>query len=379
MNKQKSLIGSCAFILLVGMCVIIALVVSILFGIQNRATQTFGEPAIDLTAQQRFYLSLQLLLQEEDILTAAQTASDPRPFKIELGESTASVLQRLEQQGLISSANALRTFLIYKGLDTTLQAGDYLISPSLTPVEIAYALQDAVPSSVNFTILAGWRLEEIAQALPTSGLNITPHEFLIAARSGVYSLPPEYSIPSSASLEGILYPDTYRFRRDVPVNEFISTILGNFEQKLTTDIQDGFTRQGMSVFEAVTLASMVEREAVLPEEMPLIASVFINRMAIGMKFESDPTVQYAIGFNPTQKTWWTNPLSRADLQIDSPYNTYLYPGFPPGPIANPGLDALRAVAFPAKTPYYYFRAACDNTGKHLFAETFQQHAGNACP
>jgi UPF0755 protein len=98
-----------------------------------------------------------------------------------------------------------------------------------------------------------------------------------------------------------------------------------------------------------------------------------------MKLDSDPTVQYALGYNPDKKTWWTNPLSLQDLQIDSPYNTYLYMGLPPGPIANPSLTALQAVAFPAQTPYYYFRSACDGSGKHTFAETFEEHLQNECP
>ncbi len=378
MNKQKSLI-SCVILILVGACVFVTLGGSILLGIQNRATQTFGEPTTGLNRQQRIYLSTQLMLQENKLILPAQSLTDPQPFRIELGEATASILRRLESEGFIPSAEALRTYMVYKGIDTTLQAGDYQISPSMTPIEIAYALQDAVPSSVNFTILAGWRLEEIAQSLPTSGLNITPHEFLIATRSGIYPTSPSYSVPASASLEGFLSPDTYQFRRDVPINEFINTILGNFNQKLTADIQQGYNRQGLTPYEGVILASIVEREAVVPEEMPLIASVFLNRMAIDMKLDSDPTVQYAIGYNQAQKTWWTNPLSLDDLQFDSPYNTYRYPGFPPGPIANPSLDALKAVAFPAQTPYYYFRAACDNSGRHLFAETFREHVGNECP
>jgi UPF0755 protein len=98
-----------------------------------------------------------------------------------------------------------------------------------------------------------------------------------------------------------------------------------------------------------------------------------------MKLEADSTVQYALGFDREHNTWWTNPLTFEHLEIDSGYNTYRYPGIPPGPIANPGLSAIRAVAFPAQTPYYYFRAACDNSGRHIFAETFDEHLLNACP
>jgi UPF0755 protein len=121
---------------------------------------------------------------------------------------------------------------------------------------------------------------------------------------------------------------------------------------------------------------MVEREAVINEEKPLIASVFLNRLALDMKLDSDPTVQYAIGYDPV---WWPNPLSLADLEVDSPFNTYKYAGLPPAPIANPGLSALRAVAFPADTPYFYFRARCDGSGYHDFAETFEEHLSNGCP
>jgi UPF0755 protein len=152
-----------------------------------------------------------------------------------------------------------------------------------------------------------------------------------------------------------------------------------FLASLTVELQDGFSRQGLNVYQAVTLASIIEREAIVDEEMPLIASVFFNRLAIGMKLETDPTIQYALGYNLSQNTWWTNPLTLSDLEVDSPYNTYLHPGLPPGPICNPGLAALQAVAFPAQTPYYYFRARCDGSGLHSFAETFEQHIQNACP
>jgi UPF0755 protein len=107
--------------------------------------------------------------------------------------------------------------------------------------------------------------------------------------------------------------------------------------------------------------------------------VFYNRLASGSRLASDPTVQYALGYNQNQGTWWTNPLSLQDLQVDSLYNTYIYNGLPPAPISNPGLAALRAVAFPAQTPYFYFRAACDGSGRHLFAQTYEEHVANECP
>jgi UPF0755 protein len=144
-------------------------------------------------------------------------------------------------------------------------------------------------------------------------------------------------------------------------------------------LEPAFQNQGLDLLQAVTLASIVQREAMIEEEQPIIASVFLNRMADGMKLESDPTVQYALGFNAEQQTWWTNPLTLDDLDVESLFNTYLYPGLPPAPICNPGVSALRAVAYPAQTSYYYFRAECNGTGSHTFSKTYQEHLDNSCP
>ena len=148
--------------------------------------------------------------------------------------------------------------------------------------------------------------------------------------------------------------------------------------RLLPDLRNGFTKQNLTIYQAVILASIVEREAVQDEEKALIASVYLNRWRIGMKLDADPTVQYAYGYDFTEGTWWKNPLELQDLQFDSPYNTYLYAGLPPAPIANPSLEALQAVAFPAETPYYFFRAKCDGSGYHDFSETLEEHLGNGC-
>ncbi|MGB7872793.1 MAG: endolytic transglycosylase MltG, partial [Anaerolineales bacterium] len=236
--------------------------------------------------------------------------------------------------------------------------------------------QDATPKQVSFVILPGWRIEEIADSLATSGLSITSDEFLAAARSAPPGL--DY-LPASASTEGFLYPDIYILPRTITAEELVDEFLRNFSLHLTLDLREGFTRQGLEVYQAVTLASIVQREAIVADERAQIASVFLNRLKADMKLDTDPTVQYALGYDASKGTWWTNPLSAVDLQIDSPYNTYLYTGLPPGPIANPSLSALRAVAFPAETPYYFFRARCDGSGLHVFSVTFEEHLQNGCP
>jgi UPF0755 protein len=154
--------------------------------------------------------------------------------------------------------------------------------------------------------------------------------------------------------------------------------LEEFNKAVTPKMRKAFQKNGLSLEQAVILASMVEKEAILPKEGPIIASVFYNRLAAGMKLESDPTVQYAIGYIQGSETWWKNPLSLSDLQVDSGYNTYQNSGLPPAPICNPGLSALNSVAFPASTNYYYFRATCDLSGKHSFSTSFEEHLKNAC-
>jgi UPF0755 protein len=366
-------------LLLAALCLLsLILVANLILSLPNQAAERFGEPASWLTMQQRYWYSALLLAQEKDLSLPTQTGGAEQEFTVSEGESVASITGRLWETGLIPSPGAFRTYLLYSGLDTTLKAGKYHFSSGLSPMQIAQAMQSAVSSEVVFTILAGWRAEEIAAALPTSGLSIDPGEFLLA----VHSLPADFAISTDVpreSLEGFLFPELYELKRGTPLEDLLAILFNNFESHMTQEMRAGYQKQGLSLYQAVTLASMVSREAVVEDEMPLIASVFYNRLAVGGKLESDPTVQYALGYNEAQGTWWTNPLSAADLQVDSPYNTYVYNGLPPGPIANPGLAALKAVAFPAQTPYYYFRAACDGSGRHLFAETYDEHLGNACP
>jgi UPF0755 protein len=345
----------------------------------RQAAEAFGSPSGALSAGQRLLLSLQLVRREKALLAPLDLQGQPQTFVIELGESTYQITNRLERQGLVADAELLRAFLVYSGLDTSVQAGEYSLSPGMSPVEIARALQDATPHEVDFRILPGWRLEEVAAALPTSGLSFSPQAFLDYAQRPPLSLPASAEPPAGASLEGFLFPQTYRLRRDAGVQQLAEAALQGFQANVGKDVLDGFAAQGLTVFEAVTLASLVQREAVVAEEMPLIASVFLNRLATGMRMDSDPTVQYALGYFAAKQTWWKNPLSLDDLQVNSPYNTYHVYGLPPGPIAAPSLNALHAVAFPAQSPYFFFRAACDQSGRHTFAETFEQHQSNACP
>lgn len=345
--------------------------------IPARATQIYGAPAPSLSLLERAQYSALLLWYDGLLTQPLDPSGTEQTFTIEVGESVDSVANHLESVGLIRDAESFRTYLVYSGLDTSIQAGEYELSTAMSAMDVAHELQDATPEQVTFVVLPGWRAEEIAESLPTSGLPITYDEFIAAVKAP----PREFNFLSEASsAEGFLYPDSYIFSRSLSsAEEMIYEMIRNFAAHLTSDLTNGFERQGLTVYQAVTLASMVEREAVQEDEQPLIASVYLNRLKIGMKLDADPTVQYAIGYNFLQQSWWTNPLTLIDLQVNSVYNTYIYEGLPPTPIASPSPGALRAVAFPAESNYLFFRARCDGSGFHEFSESFDEHLQNACP
>jgi UPF0755 protein len=248
----------------------------------------------------------------------------------------------------------------------------------MSPVQIAAEFLDATPKDAVVTILPGWRIEEIAANVAASGLSISIDAFIQAAYAPSQEQLALLPIDTLGSLEGFLFPGTYVLPRGSSVDDLLTAILSNFSSQIDATLLDGFERQGLSLLEAVNLAAIVEKEAVVDDEKPLIASVFFNRLADGMRLETDPTVQYALGFNQETQSWWKSPLLISDLSVASPYNTYKNFGLPPGPICNPDLGSLRAVAFPAETPYFYFRAACDDSGRHNFAITFEEHLNNSC-
>ncbi|HLF91760.1 MAG TPA: endolytic transglycosylase MltG, partial [Anaerolineales bacterium] len=188
----------------------------------------------------------------------------------------------------------------------------------------------------------------------------------------------ENELPEPITHEGFLFPGTYTLPRQMTVEQLLAEFLTSFAANVTPEIRAGFANQGVSLYEAVILASIIERETVVSGEQVLIASVFYNRLRQGMMLQADPTVQYALGYDDAWG-WWKSPLSLDDLNIVSPYNTYLNHALPPAPIASPGPEALKAVAFPEETSYLFFRADCDGSGRHLFTTTFEEHQANACP
>jgi UPF0755 protein len=377
-SKKKDLSFGCFVFLLVCFIGLVALG-WFLVQIPSLAEAQFGYASSRLDLPDRYWYSIRLILNHDKLTTPLDAQGSPRLFIIKSGETAEQVAVRLQSEGLIRDSESFRDYMVYSGLDTAIQAGEYEISPAWNAIEIGHHLLDATPDQITFVILAGWRVEEIAASLPTSGLQITPDEFLQFVRNPPAEWHPAGRNSAGFSLEGYLFPGEYRFRRDASVREVVAAFLERFNQQVDSNLREAFSRQGLTLHEAVTLASIVHREGVVEEERPMIASVFYNRLRAGMKLDADPTVQYALGYNSLQQTWWTNPLSHNDLMINSPYNTYQTTGLPPTPICNPSLSALQAVAYPADSPYFYFRARCDGSGRHSFAKTFEEHLQNACP
>ncbi len=297
---------------------------------------------------------------------------------VDEGASAIETGEALEDAGVIQSARLFRILASLMGVGDRLAPGDYEFEKGITALTAVRRINQGITASNIVTIREGLRSEEIADLLEESG--VVPAAEFRSALSDQYD---EAFLAQleHGGLEGVLFPARYGFASDTTSHEAVEQILLAFEQRYEDEIRPRLssTPGGLSLSEVVTLASIVEREARVPEERAIIASVFLNRLDSGIPLQADPTVQYAVGNDPTsvaEHGYWKNELSLADLAIDSPYNTYANVGLPPGPIANPGLDSIMAVLEPASTNYLFFVARPD--GSHAFAETLEEHTLNVC-
>jgi UPF0755 protein len=334
----------------------------------------------DLSTFDLLYLRAYLRLHYNRL--RAPSAEADGVFEVVPGETATEICVRLQQEAWVPDSDLACNYLRYTGGDRSIGSGLFLIRAGQSPMEIADSLADAESKIRPFTVFAGWRLEEIAEALPGSGIPIPEADFLSAAYgrpdSGSGAAPLYAEIPSWAGLEGFLSPAEYRVVPGETAAHLVGRMALHFWQSLPEGWIAAVQGRGWSVYQAVTMASIIQRETAVEEEMPLIASVLFNRLDQGMRLQADPTVQYAVGYQAARGGWWANPLLDSDLALDSPFNTYLYNGLPPGPICSPSVAALDAVAHPVASSYLYYRAACDGSGRHNFADTYLQHLANAC-
>ncbi len=306
------------------------------------------------------------------------TAPEPVIASVEGGQGVQEIADMLEEAGVIDSAIQFRVMVALLGYDKTLQAGEYEFDPDTPALKVVYRMRRGIISPRFVTVIEGWRMEEIADALDDQGV-ISREDFLDAAVAGNFDFDFLRSLRPATSLEGYLFPATYFYRRTDGAEEIVQQMLEAMDKNLTPDLRSQASDRGMTVHDVLVLASIIEREARVPEDRPIMAQVFLKRLRLGIPLEADPTVQYALAQDPNsvaESGYWKTALTDEDLEVDSLYNTYRFRGLPPAPIAASRLDSILAVIQPADTNFLYFVATGDEDGSHAFAETLEEHERN---
>lgn len=275
-------------------------------------------------------------------------------FVISSGESVRTIASKLKSEKLIKDPVGFFLFVKLKGYEESIQAGDFRLSPSLSVAGIVEELTHGT-LDVWVTILEGWRSEEVALKIAQE-LSIPEQEFL------------------KFTHEGYLFPDTYLFPKDASGAAVATLMENNFETRVTPEIRQAIENENITLHEGITLASIVEREGRSDVDRPLIAGILLKRLREGWPLQVDATLQYALGYQSSEKIWWKKSLTNEDKEIDSPYNTYQHTGLPPAPISNPGLSAIRAVAYPVESDYWYYLH--DEKGQVHYAATLEEHNVN---
>lgn len=294
----------------------------------------------------------------------AARSTDEVVVDIPLGTSTAEIFRRLEAAGVVEDARLAEVYYRLHRRRTPLQAGEYRFLRPMPIDEIINRMGRGDVVRHSIVVPEGLTADETFALFWRQGIG-GPDGFRAALVET--ELVPGMT-PGVTDLEGFLFPDTYVVTRSTSARQIVDRMVANFREHFTPDLQRRAARLGLTVRQAVTLASIVQKETSIRDESPLVAGVYWNRLKRGMRLQADPTVIYAM----KRDKRWTGTLYRSDYDYDSPYNTYRIDGLPPGPICNPGLDALRAAVTPASTSFLYF-VADPLTGRHDFSTTFDQH------
>jgi UPF0755 protein len=282
-------------------------------------------------------------------------------FVIESGEGSGDIAKRLRDAKLMQNRFIFILYLSYTKSGDKLQAGEYDIPRNLNMIQLAEFLTTGKVTVNKVTFPEGWTLEKMGERLEANNI-VTKVDFLEATKKD-YDYDFLEGKPANVDLEGFMYPDTYIFEKNITADEVVIKMLNNFDKRLTKEMRDKVGKTGMSLYEVITLSSIVEREVAKAEDRKLVASVFLNRLEIGMALESCATIQYITGENKKQFTY-------AETRVASPYNTYTNRGLPPGPIGNSSTDSILAVLEPQESNYLYFLSA---DGVTYFSRTLEEH------
>lgn len=295
-------------------------------------------------------------------------------FVIKKGESAKQIGDNLEAAGLVSKSKYFYYYIRLNNLGEKIQAGEYSLNSDMNIKRIAQALTsgNALSKERDIKIIEGWRIGDIDEYLAQNGFKAGEFKLAAGNIADYKKSNPELTfltdLPNGYSLEGFLFPDTYRIFNDAVINDIVLKMLNNFESKLTPEMRAEIIRQGKSIWEIVTMASMIEKEVRSEKDMKLVSGIFWNRIRVGQPLESCASLAYILGIDKPQ-------YSVEDTKIDNPYNTYQNYGLPPGPIANPGIKAIEAAIYPTESDYFFFLSRSDN-GETIFAKTYNEHLSN---
>lgn len=288
-------------------------------------------------------------------------------FVINQGESLDEILNNLESKCGLTKKLEYKINLILTKKNAKIKAGQYELRKEYTYLEITEILVGGEIKTNTITIPEGYTLEQIAKTFDEKNL-VSKNEFLANARVSSFNYDFLAGVSKSESLEGYLFPDTYKFDNEVTTDEAINKMLGNFDKKLSSELRDEIKKQGKSIREIVIVASLLEKEVKTKNDRQIVAGLIYERIKTGQPLQLDSTVNYVTGKNSAQPTI-------LDTKVSSPYNTYQNKGLPPGPISNPGVDALYAAIYPIQTEYLYYLNRQD-TGETIFSKTYEEHLAN---
>lgn len=304
-----------------------------------------------------FYIRSQLF-------TPLSGDSSEKVFEIKEGQGVVEIVDNLKKEGLAKNKWVMLGYLKYKKIDKKLKSGVFLLRKNQTPAEVLDTISSGKTALKKVTIIEGWTLEEIASHLDERGL-VQKSDFLEATKREKWNY--EF-LEDAESLEGYLFPDTYYIPYKATSEDIIKKLLDNFGKKLTKDTREEIKKQGKSIKEIIIIASIVEREVNKDEDRKIVTGIFLKRISMGMPMEADSTINYITGKDLAQPTF-------ADTRKNSPYNTYLNKGLPPGPICNPSLSAIQAAVYPKESPYLYYLNRQD-TKETIFSKTYEEHIDN---
>lgn len=328
---------------------------------------------------------ISLFFYWQGVNSTVKDIGEDKIFLVSSGESVDQIGENLHNADLIKSKFYFKAYIWRAKKQTDLQAGEYILNPSLSIKEIVNALASGQSLSKERTIkiIEGWDLRDISFYFENQGMFQSEGLLELVGMPKIdyrynKGLPKpkdyskEYSLlndkPSYYSLEGYLFPDTYRIFKDASLEEIVNKMLDNIDKKLTSEMRTGINKQNKTIYEIITMASIIEKEVRTARDMEIVSGIFWDRMKYGIPLQADATLSYALDDKIAAH-------SLEDLNYDSPYNTYKYKDLPPGPICNPGLNAIKAAIYPKYTDYSYFLNRPD-TGETIFSKTLEEHNRN---